>query len=518
MAEGRINTEDDPAYDDVAPDPSAMIESMRAYGYTLATAVSDLIDNSIVANGRTVWIDSHWAGEQSWLTVSDDGEGMSGPELSAAMRLGSRSPLEDRAPTDLGRFGLGMKTASLSQCRRLTVVSKKSGGAKEIRRWDLDHLALPEVVGWQLLRSPHPGSTARTDRIDDLSSGTTVVWEVLDRLAPNADRDDRGMKSYFLKAVDELELYLGMVFHRYLEGPRRRLRIFVDDNEVKAWDPYGASHVATKPTPEEPIDIPGHPDPVRVKGFVLPHKDMLGPEAHRALAGPKGWNAQQGFYLYRNERLIVAGSWLGLGGSRPWTQEEHYKLARIRVDVPNSMDHAWQLDVKKSTATPPPMVRSRLQGLAQDVRQTARGVFAHRGSYGKRPRRTEHTRPWKVRTRSDSRVYAIDRKHPMVDAVVSALEPWLRPPMEAMLRIIEETVPIEQIWLDTAEFSDQTAAPFYGLPSRDRADIIRTVYSTIRRVRSLGHEEAIEVLKSCQEFDDDESSAILEVLAAGESQ
>lgn len=515
MHESGVNSDVGPVYDDVAPDPSAMIESMRAYGYTLATAVCDLVDNSIAANASTVWIDSHWAGETSWLTVTDDGEGMSARELTEAMRLGSQSPLEDRAATDLGRFGLGLKTASLSQCRRLTVISKKEGGEAQTRRWDLDYLARPEVTGWHLLRSTHPESTIATNRLDCLPTGTMVAWEILDRLAYGADRDDMALKSHFLAAVAELEQHLGMVYHRYLARVRKRLRILVNDKEVDAWDPFAESHVATIPTPEERIELPGYSLPLLIRGYVLPHKDKLGVQDHHALAGPKGWNAQQGFYLYRNERLIVAGSWLGLGGSRPWTQEEHYKLARIRIDVPNSMDHEWHLDVKKSTATPPPVVRTRLRGLAQDVRNTARGVFAHRGKHGNRPRRPEQIRPWKARRRSDRTVYAIDRKHPLVSSVASAVQPWLRAPLEAMLRIIEETVPIEQIWLDTAETPDATSAPFYGVSSAARSATIRIVYDAIRRVRGLDHEQTVDVLRSCQEFDDEESTAILETLVAG---
>ena len=111
-------------FDDVAPDASAMIESMRAYGYTLSPAIADLIDNRISAGCTTVWLQFHWAGADSWIRLSDDGRGMTETELRDAMRLGSQSPLEERCSADLGRFGLGLKTASLSQCRRLSVVSR----------------------------------------------------------------------------------------------------------------------------------------------------------------------------------------------------------------------------------------------------------------------------------------------------------------------------------------------------------------------------------------------------------
>ena len=142
-------------YDDCAPDASAMVESMRAYGYTLSTAIADLVDNSIAAKCKNVWLSFEWGGQNSWISVTDDGKGMSEKVLVNAMRLGSLSPLEERDPSDLGRFGLGLKTASFSQARRLTVISRTRSVQESIRRWDLDHLAQPEVKGWQLLRTLH---------------------------------------------------------------------------------------------------------------------------------------------------------------------------------------------------------------------------------------------------------------------------------------------------------------------------------------------------------------------------
>ena len=500
------------SYDEVAPDASAMIESMRAYGYTLPTAIADLIDNSIAAGCTTVWLDSWWSGEKSWISITDDGQGMSEDELRNAMRLGSRNPRDERAPSDLGRFGLGLKTASLSQCRRLTVFTRADGGDTHIRRWDLDHLAQSHVSGWQLLRTRHPDSVASLERFESLHEGTTVLWEELDRIVHDAGVDDERLRSHFLKSIDDVEQHLAMVFHRYLGRRRTGLRILVNDHEVSAWDPFAENHPATTPTPDEMVYLPGHAQPISVKGYVLPHKDKLGPEGHKKASGPAGWNAQQGFYLYRNERLIVAGSWLGLGGRRPWTKEEHYKLARIQLDIPNSMDHLWHLDVKKSHATPPPQIRERLRGLAQKVRQDARGVFAHRGRYGKRTKKRDYARPWKPRKRAGRMVYSIDREHPLVAAVLSAADTSLSKPLDAMLRIIEETVPIEQIWLDAAEHPDDAAAPFHGTTSKARRSVLVTFYETIRRIRGTSHLETIELLQNCEEFADDEAQAIISTL------
>jgi hypothetical protein len=503
-----------PQYDDVAPNASAMIESMRAYGYTTPAALADVIDNSIAAACSTVWVTFQWAGADSWVSIVDDGEGMTESALKDAMRLGSRNPLEDRSSKDLGRFGLGLKTASLSQCRRLTVTSRSNGQPQHVRRWDLDHLGRKDVSGWQLLRTAAPGSEARAEVRADLGTGTVVLWEQLDRMiGTDARVDDERSALHFREVIARVEAHLAMVFHRFLAANgRKRVRIFLNENEVEPWDPFLEPHAATQRTPSERIRVPGCAGLVVVQGFILPHKDRLGDAEHAAASGPAGWNAQQGFYLYRNERLIVAGSWLGLGSHRSWTQEEHYKLARIRLDIPNSMDHLWHLDVKKSSANPPQFLRHQLTGLAERVRQNARDVYAHRGKYRGRADREELARPWKTVRRSGMTAYRVDREHPIVAALVSAVPSDLKRQLEATLRIIEETVPVEQIWLDTAERPESPAAPFHGSTSKQMRTLIEIAYDALRRNRAESHAEAIQLLTECEEFASDECRAVIATL------
>lgn len=505
-----------PKYDEIPPNASSMIESMRSYGYTLSAAIADLIDNSIAAAASTVAVRFHWSGADSWVSILDDGCGMDEASLRDAMRLGSRSPLEKRDRSDLGRFGLGLKTASLSQCRRLTVASKPADGGLSVRRWDLDYLQKSDVQGWLLLRSPFPGSQPILDALDDFEHGTLVLWEVLDRVVGTSPVDDERVHQHFLRLVVDVEKHLAMVFHRYLAKERSRLRITINGNDLEAWDPFLESHSATQRTPQESVVIPDHSEAVRIQGYVLPHKDRLGEGQHRVASGPRGWNAQQGFYLYRNKRLIVPGSWLGLGASRPWTKEEHYKLARIRIDIPNSMDHLWQLDVKKSAARAPLQLRERLKGLAQTVRQDARAVFAHRGKYRQRQTREEYDRPWKAGRRAGVAVYRIDRDHPVISALLQSIGRESKTNLETALRIIEETVPVEQIWLDAAEKRDGTSRPFHGSTNRQIRTVIEIAYRALRRNRGATHEEALELLLGCEEFAGAETRAIIGTLVSGD--
>jgi len=486
---------DDTQFELVAPKASAMIESMRAHGYTLSTALADLIDNSIAAGAKNIWIDSKWAGPDSWISVSDDGCGMAEGELTTAMRLGSQNPTEARAQTDLGRFGLGLKTASLSQCRRMSVVTKCDGNVAT-RRWDLDYLARTNK-GWRLLKSLHPDATERTTRLTELDTGTVVLWEMLDRLAGDDEK-------FFLESINRVMAHVAMVFHRFLEA-RMRLNIFVNNNQVAPWDPFLADHPATDKSPVDVLDF--NSGKVEVVGFVLPHFDKLDPSAFEAAGGIHGWNVQQGFYVYRNERLIVPGSWLGLG-SPSWTKQEHYKLARLRLDIPNSMDHLWHLDVKKSNATPPPQLRGRLQELGSEIRKQARKVFAHRGKYKKRRSRAEVARPWYKQTREDRVVYRINRKHPLVAAILAEFTKKQRGELFAMFRLLEETVPVEQIWLDTSDNPEGTKTPFQDVPPKDLRRVIELGFRLLTK-KFKSKEQALEALAEAEEFSGAEALAII---------
>lgn len=202
------------------PKASAMVEALRGLGYNVQTALADIIDNSIAAGASEVRLQFHWDEDRSRISCLDNGRGMSAAELDRAMRLGERNPLEQRSSADLGRFGMGLKTASFSQCRRLTVATVGSNGLQTLR-WDLDFLAASADDGWHLLEGSHPGSEIHIEALSDWDHGTLVLWELLDRVVTKGSTSKD-----FLSIADSVEQHLGMVFHRYLEGSRPRLRIF----------------------------------------------------------------------------------------------------------------------------------------------------------------------------------------------------------------------------------------------------------------------------------------------------
>ncbi|MDB2496362.1 ATP-binding protein [Verrucomicrobiales bacterium] len=452
-------------YEIANPSAEALIESLRAVGYSLPTAIADIIDNSVAAGAKNVWMDFNWSGAESHITIVDDGLGMSEEVLSNAMRPGSQSPLDDRQPSDLGRFGLGMKTASFSQCRILSVISKVSDGAVSKRCWNLDFVS--EHNEWRLLKEVTKKAEAVAQVLDELENGTVVMWERLDRVTGDSSVSDEKAHRHFLGHIDDTRKHLAMIFHRFLAAPKPRLKIFVNGRKeadrIEAWDPFLEDHPCTNPTPIDPVQFGG--SIVSIRGYVLPHKDKLsGDGEYESGGGPGGWNSQQGFYIYRGDRMLVSGSWLKLGPVRPWAKEEHYKLARLSIDIPNSMDSDWSIDVKKSMAMPPRNIRHKLLKLAESVRDDARKVFAHRGEYGPRgsSSRAELERPWEGSTRNGHTIYRIRRNHVIIRNLIKQMG-TLKPELETLLRFIEETVPVQKIWLDAAENEKGHAIAYDGI-------------------------------------------------------
>ena len=470
-----------------------MIEALRGLGYWTGTALADIVDNSISAQARSVSIRFAWDGGASNVTIQDDGSGMDAIGLDGAMRLGERSPLESRAVDDLGRFGLGLKTASFSQCRRLTVASMRDD-LMNCLRWDLDVLASSPDHGWHLLEGTEPGSEHLLEPLLAAGKGTLVLWEGLDRIVTPGFSEQN-----FLDLMDDVERHLAMVFHRYLDGARTPLQISINGRSVEPWDPFLRNHSATWSSPLARIST--QTGTVDVQCHVLPHRDHLTARQEEAAAGPHGWTAQQGFHVYRNRRLLVAGSWLGLGQGRAWTKEEAHRLARIRLDIRNSADADWKIDIRKSTASPPVGLRPELTRLAEDARERARKVFAHRGQpRSVNPGRTV-AQTWKAEHSASGIRYRIDHEHPAVRAVLDDAGN-LSGRIRAMLRVIQETVPVQRIWLDTSEGRETPRTGFAGEPSSEVQDVLMVIYRNLVVRKGVSPHLAREQLLHTEPFND----------------
>jgi hypothetical protein len=488
--ESNANITPEPMYDIAAPRASAMIESLRAFGYNIQTAISDLLDNSISAGAKNIWLTFCWDGANSHISIRDDGYGMTEPQLIRAMRLGSQNPLERREAHDLGRFGLGLKTASFSQCRRLTVASRSESHEIAIRRWDLDYVS--QVDDWKLLRTPAEGSAQKLNDLETMPFGTLVLWECLDRIVGMAKTDDQKAQDNFLEAVEVVENHLAMVFHRFLDK-RDRLKIWINHHSLEPWNPFLPGAQATQILPLESLTFKG--ETVPVQPYVLPHHSKIDPDTYKKAAGTHGWNAQQGFYVYRNERLLVAGDWLGLGGYR---KDEHCKLARIQVDLPNSMDSDWDIDIKKSKAHPPTSLKADLKRIAGLTRKRATEIYRHRGKVIARQASTNYPYLWEQKVKHGKTFYSLNRKHPMLEAVLSQAEA-LSPTLKVLLRIIEETVPVPLIVVDNLEHPYAQSQPFEGANTGELLKVIAQVLDTLLK-NGWDFQEAKNCLASMEPF------------------
>ena len=328
-------TSDGPAEIHLPPSAAELLESMRALGYSFEAALADLIDNSLSAAANRVEI-LFSPYDQPYAAILDDGTGMGPAEITAAMRHGSRDPRLVRDARDLGRFGLGLKTASLSQCRRLTVASLKDGELSA-RRWDLDHVARRQ--DWMLLQLSEVQirSLPLIEELGSQGHGTLVLWEDFDRLTADGTPLERALGT----RVDLARDHLALVFHRFLNPApgQQPVSIRINRNPLKAIDPFLSGQKATQALPIEEFEI--EQDKVTVRPFILPHISKLRAADLELAGGEEGLRRNQGFYIYRNRRLISWGSWFRLvrqGGT-------HTKLARVshQVDISNRLDHLWQL-------------------------------------------------------------------------------------------------------------------------------------------------------------------------------
>ena len=418
---------------DLPPYAPTLMESTRAIGYSIEAAIADIIDNSIAAKASQIDIDFFPIGE-SYISVLDNGCGMTLEELVSAMQYGSRNPLEDRAVDDLGRYGLGLKTASLSQCRVLTVISKTRGSIIGAQ-WNLNHVQSAESWSLILIDPDETNQYPGIHKLKAYASGTLVVWQDLDKFAVG----ENDMAEAFSRKMGLIREHLSLVFHRYLSGEPglKKLEIKMNDERVEPQDPF-LSKKSTQLMDEETIIVRGQK--VRVTPYILPHTSKLTQKELKALGGKDGLRKNQGFYVYRNKRLLVWGSWFRL-----MRQGDLSKLARVQVDIPNSLDDLWTLDIKKSTATPPEDVRKNLAVIVEKISEGSKRTWTFRG---KKETSDSIVHVWnRMVSRNGGVYYEINADHPMVDAVLAG-HPEMRPQVEMLLKQISLSLPLNSLYID----------------------------------------------------------------------
>lgn len=407
----------------VRPHIGNFIDSLREIGYSTDVAVADLIDNSITANSSEINIHAVTKPFLSFA-ILDNGNGMSENELIEAMRLAGKNKNDIREKNDLGRFGLGLKTASFSQCKKLTVVTKRDGTVSS-RQWDLNYIANNNE--WLLITPSIIDNFPLFEEFKNINNGTLIVWEEIDKINPDN----------FPEMIDKLRKHLSLVFHRYLEGqaPIKKVNISVNNNPVKPFNPFNLNHPATQQITSEKINIYG--SSVSIQPFILPHHSKISQQEYELYATEEGYVKSQGFYLYRENRIIIYGTWWGLHKA-----VDAHKLVRVRIDIPNSMDKYWGIDIKKSIARPADVIKSDLKRIISQVIEKGARPYSTRG---KKIEDKSLTQFWETYPVKENFRFAVNQNHPLYTDLLSQLDEYQQQKLKYYLKGLQAYLPLDAI-------------------------------------------------------------------------
>ena len=424
------------------PQAEFLMGAMRSMGYSFEAAIADIVDNSISANAKNILIKFPVNPANCYVSILDDGNGMSQKELFDAMKYGSNSSLQERNENDLGRFGLGMKAASLSQCRILTVVSKQNGNIFAYQ-WNYD-IILNEKE-W-LVAELNESEISRLPEIEELeinNSGTLVIWQNFDILEKSSGDVFSSLKDFKIKIGD----YLSLIFHRYLNGETdNKLNIKINNSTLKGLDPFLERHKKTNMRQGFNLaikDTHGIERYVDVQPYVLPYQKDLSKDDLVLLGGIEKLRTKQGFYIYRNKRLIIWGTWFGIA------RNELTKNARIRVDIPNTLDDIWSIDIKKQNAVIPKSILNSLTKAVTETMEFSVKIQNHRGRIAKIDDDLDYI--WNREKCRDKYAYSINRNSRIFELLKKNVDDEAMSWFEMVLEEIERSVPYQQIYIDISQ-------------------------------------------------------------------
>ncbi|MDC0956588.1 ATP-binding protein [Flavobacteriaceae bacterium] len=433
----------------VDPQPGSILGSLRSIGYDLKTALSDIIDNSIAAKAERIEIINNDLSDGlnriEWMAVVDDGDGMTKNEMLKALTLGGDGIESERSPNDLGRFGLGLKTASLSQCRKLTLLSKtKSKGINSLV-FDLDYIS---SNGWEVFEIENTknlieklGSRLENNKLLEAPSWTVVFWENLDKIKIPAVNG-------FYSELSKVRKHFELIYHKFDGDIKMRL----NGTLVDFWDPY-----KTAISSEEKLYKYGLGDDTyyALKGHVLKHSSEFQNKSDYENQSKIGtFNQNQGFFVYRNKRLIYRGSWLGL-----YNKEHHYILARIEINLTNKLvsDLAWGVNISKSSVSIPRFTESDIRAECNRVRSEANNTFRFHGGVKKHKIRSKNAETtiqpiWNFESKGtkdgEKNQYKINIKHPLFDNFLKRVsaDEMAQKEFKQILKYIENYLPVDNIF------------------------------------------------------------------------
>lgn len=434
-----------PEYQENRPEADVLMNSMRSMGYSFEAAVADIIDNSISADASLIELKFPVDPVDCYVAICDDGNGMNSEELFRAMKYGSNIKGVERADNDLGRFGLGLKAASFSQCRKLTVMSKKNEVISAYS-WDLDYIDNHEDAGWAVARYSEDEINGLRFKswLDRHLHGTMVVWENFDLIEKSTGSVYQELTKYSESTCE----YISLIFHRFLNNEKSgKVTIKIDEYQVVGLDPFLSDHKKTNPRRlmKLPVlDSGGTERYVTVQPYVLPfQKDMTKADIKK-IGGIENYRTRQGFYIYRNQRLIIWGTWFGR------QKNELTKHARVMVDIPNSLDDIWGIDIKKQHAKIPKIIQNQLTKAVDEAMDISIRTQTYRGRVAKTNEKVDYI--WdRIQSRGEQFTYRINRESKIFNLIRNSVDDstWSR--IDMVLEEIENAVPYQQIYIDKSQ-------------------------------------------------------------------
>lgn len=471
------------------PSPDVLMNSMRSIGYSFKTAVADIIDNSISAHASEIKIYTP-INDDLFISFFDNGEGMSRDELLNAMKYGSDR--ECYGIDDLGRFGLGLKSASLSQCRKLTVASKKDGVISAFR-WDLDSVI--ETKRWDCLELENDEikQLPMIKVLTEAEKGTLVVWQDFDIAYKKSNGH---VMETLSEEVDEMEKHLSLVFHRFLNRSFNQIKIYINDDRIKGYDPFLEDHPKTDS--QKPSIIKCENEDIRIQQFILPHQNDLSNEDVEKLGGIERLRSGQGFYIYRNDRLIIYGTWFRLASSN--LNSELYKYGRIKVDIPNTLDDMWDIDIKKQNASIPRQILASLKKAVSNVRVKSKDKSAKRTRL---KLEKDDSKIWnKNLNREEKEVFFINNESQFVRNFIDGFDDSDKTKILRFLDVISASIPYDDIYNSMCNKDLEQKISQDGIDSI----IIEGVnqFNRLKKLLRLSDEKIFEKLKTYEPFDNEE--------------
>lgn len=412
----------------LTPNVSSFVKSLRDIGYTFEVAIADLLDNCLTANAKNIKIYAV-SSPSPIVCILDDGFGMNANELKEAMRLATKDPELERGGKDLGRFGLGLKTASFSQCKLLTVISKSKSSELSIKQWDLNKVIDSNEWLVNTLEIDELEDIHLLDELHSQESGTLVVWQNIDRIRYGS----------LATHLDYLDKHLSLVFHRFIDGFKnvKKVNLSINESPIKAFDPFNKANASTLSEEKTPLKV-GDVN-IAVRPYILPPYTKTSPEEFEKYATSNGYSRSQGFYLYRANRLITFGTWWGL-----IKNQDANNLVRIQMDIPNSQDDMWGITITKAGfgVSPPPSIRKDLSIICKEATRIGRGVITGRSRAVKDKTEAKY---WQYLPDDNKFSFLINREHPLLEEIRQDVSSDSFQMISIFLKGLEGYLPIESI-------------------------------------------------------------------------